>query len=476
MASRPAEQHAGLSLAQAGTHLEAAFRGEAPGLTAVLASYDGGCSVVRFEAVTPLAADALKPAAQIAPATSLLEDAEWDLSGREYRAAVREARERIAAGDVYVLNLTARLTGRPIAAPAELFASLVARAGAEMSALLESWPGATPWVASVSPERFLRVRLGDHGARLVEVCPIKGTRSRSATPIRDRELAYELAADPKERAEHIMVVDLERNDLGICALPGTVHVDPLYEVVPTPYCHQLVSTVHATLRPRGDLRRLAGGDVPVRLCDRSAQARGHSHRRGARTHAPRRLLRSAARGVSGELDSSVLIRTLEGTAEQPNMARWGAGCGITHDSDPSAEYLEMLLKASPVTGDGAPTSRCARRCGSHMAMWRGSTGTSRASRAAGPDRACSPACATKSPISSASSVRRRLRSTGDHGHSRWRGRGGHHHAALLARRRRGSDHSPGHGRARARAAQGRSQARESALLGPSASRGGAPRR
>ena len=125
VASRPAEQHAGLSLAEAGTHLEAAFRGDAPGLTAVLASYDGGCSVVRFEAVTPLAPDTLEPGAHIAPATSLLEDAEWDLSGREYRAAVREARERIAAGDVYVLNLTARLTGRPIAAPAELFAALV---------------------------------------------------------------------------------------------------------------------------------------------------------------------------------------------------------------------------------------------------------------------------------------------------------------------------------------------------------------
>ena len=291
----------------------------------------------------------------IAPATPLLDGAEWDLSGREYRAAVREARERIAAGDVYVLNLTARLTGRPIAAPDELFAVLVARAGAEMSALLHGWPGATPWVASVSPERFVRVRLGDHGARLVEVCPIKGTRSRSATPLRDRELAYELAADPKERAEHIMVVDLERNDLGICALPGTVHVDPLYEVVPTPYCHQLVSTVHATLRPEATFGELLEATFPC----------------GSVTGAPKRAairiaaqLERSPRGAycgallvarEGEMDSSVLIRTLEGVAERPSVARWGAGCGITHDSDPAAEHLEMLLKATPVTGDGAPS-------------------------------------------------------------------------------------------------------------------------
>ena len=224
-----------------------------------------------------------------------------------------------------------------------------------MSASLHGWPGATPWLASVSPERFIRVRPGDHGARLVEVCPIKGTRSRSATPLRDRELAYELAADPKERAEHIMVVDLERNDLGICALPGTVHVDPLYEVVPTPYCHQLVSTVHATLRPEATFGELLEATFPC----------------GSVTGAPKRAairiaeeLERSPRGAycgallvarEGELDSSVLIRTLEGVAERPSIARWGAGCGITHDSDPAAEYLEMLLKATPVTGDGAPT-------------------------------------------------------------------------------------------------------------------------
>ncbi len=151
-----------------------------------------------------------------------------------------------------------------------------------------------------------------------------------------------------------MVVDLERNDLGICALPGTVHVDPLYEVVPTPYCHQLVSTVHATLRPEATLGDLLEATFPC----------------GSVTGAPKRAairiaseLERTPRGAycgallvarEGEMDSSVLIRTLEGVAEQPFVARWGAGCGITHDSDPAAEYLEMLLKATPVTGDGAP--------------------------------------------------------------------------------------------------------------------------
>jgi len=111
--------------------------------------------------------------------------------------------------------------------------------------------------------------------------------------------------------------------------------------------------VHATLRPEATFAQLLEATFPC----------------GSVTGAPKRAavriadeLEATPRGaycgallvaIPGELDSSVLIRTLEGTGN-PGIARWGAGCGITHDSDPAAEYLEMLLKASPVTGDGAP--------------------------------------------------------------------------------------------------------------------------
>ena len=93
----------------------------------------------------------------------------------------------------------------------------------------------------------------------------------------------------------------------------------------------------------------------MRLGDGRAQAGGASVSPQKLERTPRGAYCGALLvAQEGEMDSSVLIRTLEGVAEQPSIARWGAGCGITHDSDPAAEYLEMLLKATPVTGDGAP--------------------------------------------------------------------------------------------------------------------------
>lgn len=377
VATEPLTVAAGASLDAAAKALEAAFDGRDPesALTAVLAAYDGTCTVVRFahaEKTAARAADASAPSAPSASAPSasgparasddpvparrpLLASAAWDTSGIAYRAAVETTRERIAAGDVYVLNLTARLAGTLTSPDAEAaFEALLERANSEMSACFTGLPGATSWIASVSPERFVRVTNGEHDARIVEVCPIKGTAPRGAGFSADETLAKQLERDPKERAEHIMVVDLERNDLGTCCVPGTVHVDPLYEVVPTPYCHQLVSTVRGTLRPDATFAQLLEAAFPC----------------GSVTGAPKRAamriiseLEHSGRGVycgallvavPGELDSSVLIRTLAGDAGDPQRATWGAGCGITHDSDPAAEYLEMLLKASPVTGDTSP--------------------------------------------------------------------------------------------------------------------------
>ncbi len=357
-----------VSLADAACALQSEFE-SGEGLTAVLAPYDGPCVVVRFGAW----GDASGPPV---PATDvdgpLLTDTTWDLSPHRFRAAVTTVRRRVEAGDVYVLNLTARLSGSlTVDTPIEAFAALQSRAGADMAALLEGLPGAVPWIASVSPERFLRVRRdapSSEAARTVEVSPIKGTRPRGATAEIDEALALELRADAKERAEHVMVVDLERNDLGVVCVPGSIHVDPVCEVFSTPYCQQMVSTVRGILRPDATFADLLTAAFPC----------------GSVTGAPKmaamriaRELEATPRGtycgallvaVRGELDSSVLIRTLAGVAGRPGHAAYGAGAGITHDSDPAAEHLEMLLKASPVTGDGAPpvalreTTRVVGRC------------------------------------------------------------------------------------------------------------------
>lgn len=352
LARSPVAARAGATLREAGAALEAAFEGTDAGATVVLASYDGTCTIVRFAEVDNAGASQVAPSG-LGPSEPLLDPSSWDLSAREFRAGVRQSRERIAAGDVYVLNLTARLTGTLRVAPEEAFEVLLSRSGSEMSAFAEGLPGPTPWVASVSPERFLRVERGLGGRRVVEVCPIKGTRPRGLSPVLDAQLAHDLLADEKELAEHVMIVDLERNDIGRACASGTVHVDPLYEVVQTPYCHQLVSTVRGVMSEEAGLADLLEATFPC----------------GSVTGAPKRAamriiaeLEASGRGaycgallvaIPGHLDSSVLIRTLEGDAG--DGALWGSGCGITHESDASSELLELLLKASPVLGDSVPT-------------------------------------------------------------------------------------------------------------------------
>ncbi len=147
-----------------------------------------------------------------------------------------------------------------------------------------------------------------------------------------------------------MVVDLERNDLGRVCEPGSVTVEPLFEVVETPYCHQMVSRVAGVLRSDAGIADLLESAFPC----------------GSVTGAPKisaigiaaqleRSPRAAYCGtlavaMQGEMDSSVLIRTAELTH---GALRWGTGCGITYDSDPGAEWLESVLKASPLRRCGA---------------------------------------------------------------------------------------------------------------------------
>lgn len=376
----PVEVVANASLEQAARALEAQYEGGPHALTAALIAYDGTATLMRYpgglrregdrwavfgalkdaEQVLALARDDVPARGRIPADSALLLDPGWDLDGRTFRAAVEATRERIAAGDVYVMNLTARLTGTVAATPAECFSALVDRAGADMSAFLDGWPGHTPWVASVSPELFLRVRTGGFGERRAETQPIKGTRPRSADPSADAASARALAEDPKERAEHVMVVDLERNDLGIACIPGTVHVDPLYEVTTTPYCHQLVSTVRGALRPDATFIELLAGMFPCGSVTGAPKRAAMRIISGLERSPRHSYCGSLVVAMPGRLDSSVLIRTLEGVpggagdGNSACSAQWGAGCGITYDSDPVAEQLEALLKASPVLGDGAP--------------------------------------------------------------------------------------------------------------------------
>ncbi len=358
-----------VSLVEAARALEDVFEGRGLfALVAVLAAYDGSATVVGWVdagVASGETAAGVPPATTEPPASGgprapgrmmpLCAAPVSSASPHGFRAGVHAVREAIAAGDVYVLNLTYRIAGWAVLSPLETFDALVERASSDMNAYVEL---PTRAVASVSPERFVRVRATTDG-RTAEIWPIKGTRPRGADLGSDAALARELVGSEKERAEHVMVVDMERNDLGRVCVPGSVVAEPLLEVVPTPYCHQMVSRVHGVMRADATFADLLAATFPC----------------GSVTGAPKRAAMRIASGLergerdlytgalfvarAGELDSSVLIRT---AVMVGGRVTWGVGGGITIDSDPAEEYLETLLKASPLTGDGSPAVALRETC------------------------------------------------------------------------------------------------------------------
>lgn len=194
-------------------------------------------------------------------------------------------------------------------------------------------------LVSSSPETFLSVDT----ARGVTTRPVKGTRRRDPDPIRDAELAAEVRADEKERAENLMIVDLMRNDLGRIAELGSVTVSELHVVETYSQVHQLVSTVQATMRGDvhiGDLLRVT---FPAGSMTGAPKHRAMTHLAEMEA-GPRGAYAGAFgyRDARGSLELSMIIRSI---LVEPGLVRIGAGGGITILSDPDREYAESRLKA-----------------------------------------------------------------------------------------------------------------------------------
>ena len=254
-----------------------------------------------------------------------------------YLERVRRGKDYIRAGDVYQTNLSRpwQVTLRADVDIGRLYECLRTVNPAPFAALAQ-WRGTT--LLSSSPERLVRV-----AGRLIETRPIAGTRPRSREPGADvREMAA-LVAHPKERAEHIMLIDLERNDLGRVCEPGSVRVEELMCIESYAHVHHIVSSVTGTLRtdvtPLDALRAVfPGGTITgcpkYRCMEIIAELEGEA--RGAYTGSLGLL------GRDGSMDFNILIRTMTLTGREIGFR---AGAGIVADSDPERELEETRAKA-----------------------------------------------------------------------------------------------------------------------------------
>jgi len=257
-----------------------------------------------------------------------------------YRARVERILEYIAAGDVYQVNLARRLVAS-IARDGDalaLYRALATHAPAPYGGLIE---GDGVRVVSGSPELFLRRAAGD--GRL-ETRPIKGTRRRTGDAAVDAGLAAELAADHKEQAEHLMIVDLERNDLGRVAATGSVRVDRLGYVVELPALYHLVSRVSCELRPEVDVADVLRATFPGGSITGAPKIRAmqivdelEPARRGPYTGALGYF------GAGGAIELAIAIRCATLAAGE---LRLHVGGGIVADSTAARELEETEEKAA----------------------------------------------------------------------------------------------------------------------------------
>jgi para-aminobenzoate synthetase component 1 len=263
-------------------------------------------------------------------------------SSGQHLAAIARALEYIRAGDIYQVNLARRLVAalpeRAGEAPGcPLLLCLERTAPAPHAFWLADAEAGTALVGN-SPERFLRVTPDG----VVETSPIKGTRPRGLGPAAE-DAAEALLGSSKDRAEHVMIVDLERNDLGRICQTGSVEVAELCRVLALPTVYHLESTVRGRLRPEVGLATLLRATFPGGSVTGAPKIRAmeiieelEPARRGPYTGATGWL------GAAGDLDLAVAIRTA--LVRDGQLCLWVGG-GIVADSTPESELAETWDKA-----------------------------------------------------------------------------------------------------------------------------------
>ncbi len=254
-----------------------------------------------------------------------------------YTSAVKSAKQHIEAGDIYQANLSRQWTVSVTdETSSESIYESLCRANPGPFAGIARWNNTS--IISSSPERLIAVRDGQASTR-----PIAGTRPRGEDSAADDDLSSELFAHPKERAEHVMLIDLERNDLGRVCEAGSVEVDEMMVLETYAHVHHIVSNVTGTLREdvspgQAIAAVFPGGTItgcPKVRCMEIINELENSPR-GAYTGSFGYL------NLDGSLDLNILIRTM---VKKGNEVSFRAGAGIVADSIPAAELDEARAKA-----------------------------------------------------------------------------------------------------------------------------------
>lgn len=258
------------------------------------------------------------------------------LSQAEFIERVHRTQEYIAAGDVYQLVLSVRFAGRHSLSPFEVYRALRLINPSPYMYFCEL--GSVSVVGS-SPEALVKLN-GRHAS----LRPIAGTRPRGANAELDTRHEQELRADAKENAEHVMLVDLARNDLGRVATPGSIRVEPYRAIERYSHVMHLVSGVNGTLAPEHDAFDLFAAAFPAGTLVGAPKVRAmeiidelEPVRRGLYGGTVGYF------GARGDMDQAITIRTLVFNGDTYS---YQAGAGIVADSSPPAEHAEVLAKSA----------------------------------------------------------------------------------------------------------------------------------
>jgi anthranilate synthase component 1 len=261
-----------------------------------------------------------------------------NMTRERYEDIVREAKEYIAAGDIFQVVLSQRFSRHTSAHPFAVYRALRMLNPSPYMFYFNFAP-LDLQVIGASPEMHVRLEDG-----VASVRPIAGTRRRGINPAEDSALASDLLADPKERAEHVMLVDLGRNDIGRVSQYGSVAVRDLMVIERYSHVMHIVSHVEGRIRPELDAYDLMRATFPAGTVSGAPKVRAMEIIE--ELEGQRRGLYAGAVGYfsyDGSMDTCIAIRTM---VMQGDRVYVQAGAGIVADSDPATEYQECVNKAS----------------------------------------------------------------------------------------------------------------------------------